>query len=64
MWTTLKKTSRQESLGLEKMEGNNIEKRVFIIEEYFKNNKNWANTVQKFHTKYDRNNILNIWSNV
>ena len=47
------------SLGLVKMERYTIEQRVFIIEQYFKNNKSLA-AVRKFHTKYGRNSVLTL----
>ena len=34
------------------------EQRVFIIEQYFKNNKGLAATVRNFHSKYGRNSDL------
>lgn len=37
------------------MERYTTEQRVFIVEEYFKNNESLAATVRKFRTKYGRN---------
>ena len=39
------------------MERYTIEQRVFIVEEYFKNNES-LDTVRKFRTKYGRNSDL------
>jgi len=47
-----------ESLGLVKMERYTIQQRVFIIEQYLKNNESLAAAVRKFHTKYGRNSVL------
>lgn len=40
------------------MERYAIEQRVFIVEQYFKNNECLAAVVRKFHTKYGRNSVL------
>ena len=42
-----------ESSGLGKMQ-----QRVFIVEQYLKNNENLAATVRKFYTRYGWNSIL------
>ena len=47
-----------DSLGLVKMKCYTTEQRVFIVEEYFKNNESLATTVRKFHTKYGWNSDL------
>ena len=47
-----------ESSGLGKMQRYTTQQRVFIVEQYLKNNANLAATVQKFYTKYGRNSIL------
>ena len=44
-----------DSLGLVKMEHYTREQRVFIVEQYFKNNESLAATVRKFSIKYGRN---------
>ena len=59
MLATQKKNNlTADSLGLVKMERYTIEQRVFIIEQYFKNNESLAAAVRKFHTKYGRNSVL------
>ena len=40
------------------MERYTIQQRVFIIEQYLKNNESLAAAVRKFHTKYGRNSVL------
>ena len=42
------------------MEGYTKEQRVFIVQQYFKNNENFAATVRNFRTKYGQNCDLNI----
>lgn len=59
MLPTKKKDSvTADSSGLLKMEGYTKEQRVFIVEQYFKNNEGLAATVRNFRTKYDRNSDL------
>ena len=40
------------------MERYTIQQRVFIIEQYFKNNESLATAIRKFYTKYDKNSGL------
>ena len=40
------------------MERYTTKQRVFIIEQYLKNNKSLAAAVRKFRTKYGRNSVL------
>ena len=56
--TPKKNNLTADSLGLVKMERYTIEQRVFITEQYFKNNESLAAAVRKFHTKYGRNSVL------
>ena len=35
-----------------------MQQRVFIIEQYFKNNESLAAAVWKFYTKYGKNSVL------
>ena len=57
MATQKKNNLTADSLGLVKMRYT-IEQRMFIIEQYFKNNESLAAAVRKFHTKYGRNSVL------
>ena len=42
------------------MERYTTEQRVFIIEQYLKNNESLAAAVRKFHTKYGRVGVLSV----
>jgi len=46
-----------ESSGLGKMQRYTTQHRVFIVEQYLKNNEILAAIVRKFYTKYDRNSV-------
>ena len=46
-----------ESSGLRKMQCYITQKRVFIVEQYLKNNENLAATIRRFYTKYGRNSV-------
>lgn len=39
-----------------------IEQCIFNIEQYLKNTESLAGAILKYHTKYDRNSILNLLS--
>jgi len=56
--TKKKDSVTADSLGLLKMERYTKEQRVFIVEQYFKNNEGLAATVHNFRTKYGRNSDL------